>query len=261
MKNENQSNQVKQAAFIQEYFEKLPAWDGTDHIEKLSCYLIPTKLMERIDEKQRINKYLKMMLVKMIANTFVTNINKHCLTLVGEKGIGKSDFLNWLNPPGLPFVISNNIDATNHSLLHLTQNFIYRIINLSQLPAENVISMNDQLVRGQLLVENILSEKVTSEKRICNIVASASNMNFFDRECLLKRCVCFFLKEVDPDYKNKIDILKVWSQAYSLYNSSDYSNKMNEKDRMLNKLYNSALYAVSIEKRYKEIYPDAELFS
>lgn len=261
MENENQTNQVKQADFIRSYFENLPAWDGVDHIEKLSSYLIPIELMERIDEKQRIRKYLKKILVKMIANSFGTNINKHCLTLVGEKGIGKNNFLNWLIPPGLPFVFSSNIDATEHSVLHLTENFIWQIRDLSQLPTEEAFSMNKQLIRGQLLVRSIYAEKATSEKRICNIVASASNLNFFKQEFFLKRCVCFFLKEINPAYKSEVDILKVWSQAYSLYDSSDYSNKMNETDKLLNKLANGAYYSYSLEKRYKEIFPNRELFS
>lgn len=256
MKNENQRNQVKQADFIRGYFENLPSWDGIDHINKLSSYLIPIELSGQINEKQRINYYLKKMLVKMIANSLGTNINKHCLTLVGEKGIGKTKFLTWLLPPGLRFVFSDKIEATNHDRLHLTENFIYQIEDLSQLTTEDAINMNDQLIRGQLLVESILTSKETTEKRICNIVASSSSFKFFHHEDFLKRCVCFYLKGINPNYNEEIDILQVWAQAFALYYSSEYSNKINEKDKVLNKLANGAYYCYSLEMRYKEIYPD-----
>ena len=50
-----------------EYFENLPAWDGEDHIKKLSGYLQIREVAKGVNEKERFQTMFQKMFVRMVA--------------------------------------------------------------------------------------------------------------------------------------------------------------------------------------------------
>lgn len=241
MKNENQRNE--ELKIFDRYFEALPKWDKIDHIGNLAEYLKPKKLSEGVDEMPRLKVIFKKMIVKMVACSMGKTLNKHCFVLIGEKGIGKTLFLNWLCPPGLPYIITSCIETSNDGLIKLTENFLIQIVGLNKENNNLKIVLSTEQVR----LRAPYSTKPELLNRRCNIVATSNSLDFMNDESMLKRCVCFNLIGIDSNYRTNIDIQKLWSQAYHLFQSDQFDYKLNQKDVVLNELANSAYLNESIQ--------------
>ena len=78
-------------------------------------------------------------------------------------------------------------------------------------------------------------------KRRCNFVASTNRMEFLNDETGSVRWVCFWITKIDHDYSKKIDINKVWAQAYHLFKETNFNYQLTpaeiEENEQANKTF------------------------
>jgi len=217
-----------------DYFEKLPAWDGDDHIEKLAGYITVQEPSEFSNEKDRFLRMFKKMFVRSVACSLEVSFNKQCFTLVDEKqNTGKSTFLRWLCPPQLEDYYTENIGTSKDDLIALTENIIINQDELSTLSKFEINALKSVMTKQKVKVRLPYGERPELLHRRCNFVASTNRLEFLNDETGSTRWVCFLLDRIDwcqtpgeRNYKTDIDINKVWAQAYHLFKETDFNYQL-----------------------------------
>lgn len=235
---------------FKKYFEELPLNpDDTDYIDLLSSHV-------DTDNNEFWRIQFKKALVRNIACSVDLRVNRIIMTLVGEaQETGKSSFIEFLCPPLLKgYYTESALDNTKDSDIQLSENFIW---NLEELAALNAIEVNRlKAIISKISVKQRGAYKEFAEvnPRRVNFWASTNKIDFLTDD-QNTRWLCFNVKNIDFDYNNsrtgvcKIDINKVWSQAYQLYLAGfDYHLSAAElaQREILNKEYESSSFEKEI---------------
>jgi predicted P-loop ATPase len=226
---------------FQVYFDNLPKWDEVDHISSLAEHLTVT------GDKEFFLTQFKKCLVRCIACSIGLKENRIVFVLVGEKQeAGKSTFLRFLNPFGNKYYTESPIRDNKDSEFRFAENFIY---NLEELSSLNNIEINK--------LKAIISKSIIKERRPfgrteeemyrrCNFFGSTNKTEFLtDTENT--RWLCFNLEYINWEYKAKIDINKVWAQAWHLYNTG-FKYTLTSEERVIRDDNNKGYELSSAEK-------------
>lgn len=225
---------------ITAYFEKLPKPDEDR---------VPTYMDELASHVQIKNKkyektwhtVFKAWLVSCVANALIRRgcQNQTCLVLTGGQGSGKSRFLNFLCPPDLKdYIYANAIDLkSKDTLIMLGQNFIINIDdqldNLYKQDAETMKTLISSIGNRIRLPHGKSPEYVP---RIANFCASVNHTEFLRDQTGNRRMLPFEIKSIDWNYE-KMDMNKVWAEAYDLYKSGKFQYEYSASE--LNKLFDN----------------------
>jgi predicted P-loop ATPase len=216
---------------FKKYFEELPEWDGkTDYITEFADYL-------EAEDQEFFRIQFKKALVRSIACSVDHIVNRIVFVLVQQKQeAGKSTWIRYLNPWGERYITESAMRDNKDAEFKFSENFMYNM--------EELASLNNTEVNR---LKGIISKKFVKERkpfavnekeqfRRCNFWASTNKTEFLtDTEntrwlCIkIKRVVSFDYGNEDTGVK-KVDINKVWSQAYSLYKSG-YKYNLDDEDK------------------------------
>lgn len=236
-----------------EYFENLPAWDGEDHIKKLSGYLTIRPVSKEVNEKERFQTMFQKMFVRSVACSLELGANKQCFTLVGpSQNIGKSTFLRWLCPPALSDYISETIGTDKDELISLTENFIINIDELAVLSKYDINALKSVMEKPKVKVRLPYGERPEMLHRRCNFVASTNRVEFLNDETGSVRWICFYVEKINFEYNKHdsdkyIDINKVWSQAYHLFKNTKFNYQLTQREIEENEIVNKHFLIRSTE--------------
>lgn len=196
-----------------EYFESLPAYKDGD-----PDYI--AELMATVDVENK--EFFKFAFPKWLVNTVACSINpsivnQNVLVFVGKQGIGKSTWLNRLVPPSLEGYLYSGIVNPNNkdTLVNLAENFIINLDELENLNKTELGSLKALITQSAIKLRKaygIFNENFT---RRASFVGSVNEVEFLtdptgNRRYLVISCL-------DINYTHKVDIDKVYSQAYFLY--------------------------------------------
>lgn len=220
----------KKNVFV-DYFENLPAWDGVDHIEKLSGYVHVQEISRTSNEQARFNTMFKKMFVRSVACSLEADFNKQCFTFVHEQqNSGKSTFMRWLCPPALEDYYTENIGTSKDDLIALTENFIVNIDELSTLSKYDINALKSVMSKHKVKVRLPYGDRPEILQRRCNFVASTNRLEFLNDETGSVRWVCFLLDRINWDYTKDLDINKIWSQAYHLFSETNFDYQLTPRE-------------------------------
>lgn len=207
------------------YFDSLTPWDPsqTDHIAELASFV-------KTDDEYFWSKMFPKHLIRTVAQALGNHyFNKQCLTLVGKQNDGKTSFLDFLVPDALQGYYRKHFDfGSKEGKISLTQNFL---INLDELATFDKKELNNEF-------KSVLSESMiryrpnyanyeSSFRRRASFVATTNKTEFLTDETGNVRWVPFMVKEILHDYGGpegynaKIDIDRVWAQAYYLFQQGE----------------------------------------
>lgn len=203
---------------IIQYFRDLPDWDGTDHISEFS------KKIHLNSDQEFFEVQFKKYLVRCVLCAIEEKkINKNAIIFYSRnQNIGKSTFIRFLCPEKLLTYFSENISADKDSQIKLATNFI---INLDEL--QTFMSKDIEFVKAMISKESI-NERLPYGKRSQRLIRRANFIGSTNRMDILRdhtnvRWMIFDVESIDFSYI-KIDIDKVWSQAYYLaYHQKDFN--------------------------------------
>lgn len=228
---------------IEFYFHNLPNWDGKDYINNL-C----TKIQLNNDIE-----YFKIQFKKFLVRTILCAcekkiVNKNAIIFYSPKqNIGKTSFIRYLCPPSLQDYITENITNDKDSIIKVATNLI---INLDEM--QNFLSNDLDFVKS-LISKEMINERLPYAKKSERIVRRASFLGSTNRAHILKdnsnvRWLVFEIQSFDFSY-SKIDINKVWSQAYHLaYKDYDFNPYLTSEELNYNEEKNKRFRAFSKEE-------------
>ncbi|MGV0757285.1 VapE domain-containing protein [Empedobacter brevis] len=228
---------------IEFYFHNLPNWDGKDYIDAL-CSKI--ELNNDVD-------FFKLQFKKFLVRTILCAcekkiVNKNAIIFYSPKqNIGKTSFIRYLCPPSLQDYITENISNDKDSIIKVATNLI---INLDEM--QNFLSNDLDFVKS-LISKEMINERLPYAKKSERIVRRASFLGSTNRAHILKdnsnvRWLVFEIQSFDFSY-SKIDINKVWSQAYHLaYKDYDFNPYLTSEELNYNEEKNKRFRAFSKEE-------------
>ena len=249
------SDYVPQKNVFKEYFNNLPVWDGEDHIKNLSEYIKIQEILKGSQERSRFENMFCKMMVRSVACSLEADFNKHCFTLVHEKqSSGKTTFLRWLCPPQLEDYYTENIGTGKDDLIALTENFIVNIDELSVLSKYDINALKSVMSKHRVKVRLPYGDRPEILQRRCNFVASTNRLEFLNDETGSVRWVCFLIDYIDWDYNKKIDINKVWAQAYYLFKNTSFDYQLTPEEIVENENSNKTFLIRSPEMELIQMY-------
>ncbi len=239
---------------FKKYFEELPKNDdGIDHINLLSSHI-------KTDNDEFWQIQFKKALVRNIACSVDLRVNRIIMTLVGEtQETGKSSFIEFLCPPALKdYYTESALDNSKDSDIALCENFIQNLEELAALNAIEINRLKATISKISVKQRGAYKEFAEVNPRRVNFWASTNKVDFLTDD-QNTRWLCFNVKSIDFDYNNittgirKVDINKVWSQAYQLYKEGfDYklsTEELQHRDN-INKEYESSSFEKELILRY-----------
>ena len=230
-----------------EYFHSLPEWDGENHIKKLAEHI-------KVNDQEFFNIMFEKALVRNIACALEPeNYNRIVFTLISEKQwIGKSYFIQWINPFGTRYYTDEQLKDNKDSRFALCENFIYNLEELDSLSRIGISQLKATIsTRG---VKDRLPYAAHKEyfPRCCSFWGSTNRQEFLVDDHNT-RWLCFYIKDIDWNY-SKLDVHKIWEQAWHLYKSEgyDYNLSKGESETRDNKNddYRIVDFELSILQKY-----------
>ncbi len=234
---------------ISEYLKSLPNWNGEDHIKDLVNYL-PLK------EPDLFLYHFKKWLVRAVKCALEEDyFNKQCIVLVHpQQNSGKSTWCRFLSPPALSKYFAEDMTTDKDARIQLTRNFLINLDELSILAKKEINALKAYFSKTMINERLPYEKRNTTLYRTCSFIGSTNRATFLNDETGSVRWLCFELDgKIDFSYSWKIDINKVWSQAFYLaYIDEDFYPELTIQDIMLNEERN---------KTYKECSMEEELLS
>lgn len=230
------------------YFETLPAWDGQDHITALAGYI-------QTDNQEFWIAQFKKSLVRMIACTIGHVENRIVMTLIGEKQeVGKSSFIRFLCPPFLrEYYKESPMEHNKDADIALSENFIWNLEELADLNKKEIADMKAMISRASIKQRRAYARYEEALPRIVNFWGSTNKVEFL-ADAENTRWMCFNVVSISHDYHNtqtgvqKIDINRVWAQAWHLYKTG-FKYNLDQKDRERRDLINHNFESMPEEKQ------------
>lgn len=213
-----ESNFVQEFNPIKEYFNKRVVWDEvTDHISALAAHVHTT---DQLFWEEQFKKCL----VRMIACSVDQIENRIVMVLVQpDQEKGKSRFIRFLCPPDLKeYYKEDPVTATKDSEISLTENFMWNMEELEALDRKEINSLKSFISRNVSKQRRAYARQEETRPRIVNFWGSTNKEQFLN-DIQNSRWLCFRVNHIDWNYNNdttgikKIDINKVWDQAWHLY--------------------------------------------
>ena len=230
---------------IAEYFKMLPKWDGEDHIQKLSSYL-------SLKEPALFTYHFKKWLVRAIKCALEQEyFNKQCLVLVHpQQNSGKSTWCRFLSPPTLSKYLAEDMATDKDARIQLTRNFLINLDELSVLAKREINALKSYFSKTMINERLPYDRKNTTLYRTCSFIGSTNRATFLNDETGSVRWLCFELDgKIDFGYSSKIDINKVWSQAYHLaYTDKTFYPELTLRDISENERRNKNYQETSMEE-------------
>ncbi len=242
------SNFVEHYNPLKNYFEKLPEWDKKDHIAELCNYL-------KTPDLKQLTYHFKKWLVRAVKCVFHEDyFNKQAFILVHRgQSSGKSTFCRFICPPALSSYIAEDISNDKDARILLCKNFIINLDELAVLSRKEVNSLKSYFSKTVINERLPYDRKNTILPRVCSFIGSTNMTTFLNDETGSVRWLCFELSgQIDFNYSKKINIDKLWAQAFSLYQNKNFNPELSIKDMEENEARN---------EKFKVLSPEQELIS
>jgi hypothetical protein len=205
---------------FREYFESLPKW----HPEKSTDYIrgLAEKVRLSEDDLQTTwYDYFERWLVASVGSAIDPNVTNHqVLVLVGEQGLGKSTFLNKLIPKPLrDYLYTGNVDPNNKdTLVNLAENMFINLDELENLNKTELGNLKALITQSEIKLRRAYAVFNESLRRRASFMGSVNDAEFLTDTTGNRRYLIFTCKYIE--YNHKIDMDKVYSQAYYLFKHS-----------------------------------------
>ncbi len=221
------SDFVPQFNPFKEYFENLEPWnDGKDYIQELCNYV----RVQPITDQDRFVRMFTKWLVRAIRCALGGKMNKQVIMFVGGQNAGKTSFFRFLLPEPLKEYYKENIDPSNKDhRIAAAQKLIINFDEVDSMGRVDIAALKSFISMEKIDDRLPYDRKPSSLPRVCSFVGSTNKTEFLYDETGNVRWICFTLDKIifdktdpnKPNY-NKIDMNKVWAQAYALYKDDTF---------------------------------------
>ncbi len=180
---------------LEEYFNHLPQWDGTDYVKQLAS------LVKTNDDEFWLYS-LHVWLRAMVACALDPKVtNQGVLVFTGAQNIGKTRFFNRLLPPELDdYRSSGYINPKNKD--DLAKLFSCMMVNLDEfegLSGKELALMKETITRDSILYRSVYGRNMVTKPRRCSFTATTNQTEFLYDQTGNRRFIVFTVTAVDND--------------------------------------------------------------
>ncbi|MGA3014007.1 MAG: VapE domain-containing protein [Bacteroidales bacterium] len=197
---------------FQEYFDRLPEWDGrTDYIGILA-ETIPTT------SQDLWHGCFKKWLIAAVASVLDSStINHTVIILSGPQGAGKTTWMLNLCPPELKdYLFSGAINPNNKDrLIHLAECIFINMDELKKMNRFEIGAFKEIITKPCIRTKRAYGHHVETFPRRASFMGSVNSSQFLTDSTGSRRFLCFEILSID--YLQKTDLPMVYAQASNLF--------------------------------------------
>lgn len=228
-----------------DYFESLPEYDNIDHIANLCSYVTTP-------EPEYFYKHLKKHLVRCISCSLGGDFNKQIFTLIGDgnetQNIGKTTFIRFLLPTEFKDYINEHPDIkTKDGYIALTNNFMINLDEMDKFNKQDIAEIKSFVSTDTVKVRIPFARRPVTIKRLASFFGSSNQTKILTDLTGNVRYICISIRGINFDYSTKIDINKVWAQAYYLYKDKSFSSQLTTLEVRENEQHNDKFMILPTE--------------
>ena len=200
------------------YLNRLPPWDGKDHILGLSVSV----MVKGSTEKQMLfYEYLKKWLVAMVASWIDDDeVNQAVLVLIGEQGIYKTTWFSHLLPPELRDYFRIKVNSSRVSkddLITLSQYGLVCYEELDVMRPSDVNTMKSMVTMPSIDERPAYGHYTEHMPHVASFCGTGNNVQFLSDETGNRRWLPFIVESITSPREQPFDYEGIYAQAYALY--------------------------------------------
>lgn len=204
---------------IKDFFDGLPAWDGSDHIERLAASV-------ELEDEERRSTFL-VHLKKWFVGTYSCgyfggaggNKNELFLILQGGQGVGKTTLLRKLVPKELERYRCEHYNASKKEDTYsiLSKSFVCIDEELSSMTKKDTEDLKLLLSMESFEFRSAYGRTEQNHPRRVSFCGSTNESTFLRDTTGSRRFLVHAITNVDRGTLGKVDFVQVWAQAVALY--------------------------------------------
>ena len=200
------------------YLNRLPPWDGQDHILALSVSV----MVRGGTEKQMLfYEYLKKWLVAMVASWLDDGEeNQAVLVLIGDQGIYKTTWFSHLLPPELRDYFRIKVNSSRvgkDDLITLSQYGLVCYEELDVMTPSNVNTMKSVVTMPAIDERPAYGHYTEHMPHVASFCGTGNNVQFLTDVTGNRRWLPFIVESITSPREAPFDYEGVYAQAYTLY--------------------------------------------
>ena len=200
------------------YLNRLPPWDGQDHILALSVSV----MVRGGTEKQMLfYEYLKKWLVAMVASWLDDGeVNQAVLVLIGDQGIYKTTWFSHLLPPELRDYFRIKVNSSRvgkDDLITLSQYGLVCYEELDVMTPSNVNTMKSVVTMPAIDERPAYGHYTEHMPHVASFCGTGNNVQFLTDVTGNRRWLPFIVESITSPREAPFDYEGVYAQAYTLY--------------------------------------------
>ena len=201
-----------------EFIEHLPPWNGDNHILVMSTSV---RVKGGTEEQMRFYEYLRKWLVGMVAGWLDDQaVNHVILTFIGEQGIYKTTWFNYLLPPELRSYFYTKTNAgrlTKDDLLTLAQYGLVCYEELDTMSPRELNQLKSAVTMPSIDERAAYAHFHEHRAHIASFCGTGNNTQFLSDDTGNRRWLPFEVESIDSPREQPFDYQKIYAEAYALY--------------------------------------------
>ena len=200
------------------YLNRLPPWDGQDHILAMS---VSVTVKGGVEKQMLFYEYLKRWLVAMVASWLDEGeVNQAVLVLIGEQGIYKTNWFSHLLPPELRDYFRIKVNSSRVSrddLITLSQYGLVCYEELDVMKPSDVNTMKSVVTMPSIDERKPYGHYTEHMPHVASFCGTGNNVQFLTDQTGNRRWLPFEVESIISPKDQPFDYEGIYSQAYALY--------------------------------------------
>ena len=201
------------------YLEHLPPWDHkNDYILEMS---LSVSVKGGVEEQMRFAEYLRKWLVAMVAGWVdEREVNHVILIFIGEQGIYKTTWFNYVLPPELRRYFYTKTNAgrmTKDDLLVLAQYGLVCYEELDTMSSRELNQLKSAVTMPSVDERAPYASFADHRKHIASFCGTGNNVQFLSDTTGTRRWLPFEVEQIESPRDKPFNYEGIYSQAYALY--------------------------------------------
>ena len=200
------------------YLNRLPPWDGQDHILAMS---VSVTVKGGVEKQMLFYEYLKRWLVAMVASWLDEGeVNQAVLVLIGEQGIYKTTWFSHLLPPELRDYFRIKVNSSRVSrddLITLSQYGLVCYEELDVMRPSDVNTMKSVVTMPSIDERKPYGHYTEHMPHVASFCGTGNNVQFLTDQTGNRRWLPFEVESIISPRDQPFDYEGIYAQAYALY--------------------------------------------
>lgn len=210
---------------LKDYFNKLPAWDGHDHIGDLAKMVIVRGLEGESDDEAHkwFRKCLEKWLVAMVAGVVKDDsINHLVLILIGRQGIYKTTWFNFIIPEELRkycFIKTDSSKLDKDDKLKTTENLMVILEEIDDMTKVELNELKAVITQDTINERAPYARNSEKRKKIASFCGTGNNLHILTDDTGNRRFMPFEAVYIENPRTHQYNYEGIYSQAMHLLNN------------------------------------------